>query len=59
MADLIRMGGIASIPKDRLDTPSSGSEDEAGIGAVDLADLAHELDQDEFDGPMLINGRYF
>lgn len=50
------MGGIVSIPKDRMDTPSSGSEDEAGIGAVDLSDLAHELDQDEFDGPMMING---
>lgn len=50
------MGGIVSIPKDRMDTPSSGSEDEAGIGAVDLSDLAHELDQDEFDGPILING---
>lgn len=56
MADLIRMGGIVSIPKDRMDTPSSGSEDEAGVGVVDLNDLAQELDQDEFDGPMLING---
>lgn len=56
MADLIRMGGIVSIPKDRMDTPSSGSEDEGGIG-VDLADLAQELDQDEFDGPILINGK--
>lgn len=56
MADLIRMGGIVSIPKDRMDTPSSGSEDEGGIG-VDLTDLAQELDQDEFDGPILINGK--
>lgn len=55
MADLIRMGGIVGITKDRMDTPSSGSEDEGGVG-VDLADLAQELDHDEFDGPMLING---
>lgn len=54
MADLIRMGGIINIPKDRMDTPSS--EDEGGVG-VDLGDLAQELDQDEFDGPMLINGK--
>lgn len=53
MADLIRMGGIVSIPKDRMDTPSS--EDEGGVG-VDMGDLAHELDQDEFDGPIHING---
>lgn len=57
MADLIRMGGIVGITKDRMDTPSSGSEDEGGVG-VDLADLAQELDQDEFDGPLLINGAY-
>lgn len=58
MADLIRMGGLVGIPvpKDRMDTPSSGSEDEGGVG-VDLADLAQELDHDEFDGPMLINGK--
>lgn len=54
MADLIRMGGIVGIPKDRLGSPSSGSED-GGVG-VDLADLAHELDADEFDGPLLVNG---
>lgn len=51
------MGGIVSIPKDRMDTPSSGSDDEGGVG-VDLGDLAQELDQDEFDGPLLINGKY-
>lgn len=52
------MGGLVGIPvpKDRMDTPSSGSEDEGGVG-VDLADLAQELDHDEFDGPMLINGK--
>lgn len=54
MADLIRMGGVVGIPKDRLGSPSSGSDDE-GVG-VDLADLAHELDADEFDGPLLVNG---
>lgn len=53
MADLIRMGGIVSIPKDRMDTPSSeGSDDDGGVG-VNLGDLAQELDQDEFDGPIL------
>lgn len=52
------MGGIVGITKDRMDTPSSGSDDEGGVG-VDLADLAQELDQDEFDGPLLINGSYF
>lgn len=51
------MGGIVGITKDRMDTPSSGSDDEGGVG-VDLADLAQELDQDEFDGPLLINGAY-
>lgn len=56
MADLIRMGGIVGIPKDRLGSPSSGSDD-GGVG-VDLADLAHELDVDEFDGPLLVNGAY-
>lgn len=57
MAELMRMGGIVSIPKDRLGSPSSGSED--GGAAVDLAELAQELDQDEFDGPPLINGKKF
>lgn len=56
MADLIRMGGIVSIPKDRMDTPSSGSDDDGGVG-VDMGDLAQELDQDEFDGPIL-NGKW-
>lgn len=56
MADLIRMGGIVSIPKDRLGSPSSGSDD--GGVAVDLADLAQELDADEFDGPLLMNGKF-
>lgn len=58
MADLIRMGGIVSIPKDRMDTPSSdGSEDEGAAGAI--GDLVPEIDQDEFDGPMMVNGKVF
>ena len=28
----------------------------AAAGGIDLGDLAQELDQDEFDGPNLING---
>lgn len=59
MAELMRMGGIVSIPKDRIGSPSSGSEEDGGGGGgcgVDLAELAQELDQDEFDGPPLING---
>lgn len=56
MADLIRMGGIVSIPKDRMDTPSSdGSDDEGAVGAI--GDLAPEIDQDEFDGPIMMNGK--
>lgn len=55
MADLIRMGGIVGIPKDRMNSPSSESEDEGNV-AIDMADLAHDLDQDEFDGPTLVNG---
>lgn len=58
MADLIRMGGIMSIPKDRLGSPASSGSDDGGI-AVDMADLAHELDADEFDGPLMINGKSF
>lgn len=55
MADHIRMGGL--VAKDRMDTPSSGSDDEGGVGVVDLAHLPPELDQDEFDGPLHINGK--
>lgn len=56
MADLIRMGGIVSIPKDRMDTPSSdGSDDEGTVGAI--GDLPPEIDQDEFDGPIMMNGK--
>lgn len=56
MADLIRIGAHMGMQKDRMGSPSSGSED--GGAAIDLADLAHELDQDEFDGPPLIGGKY-
>ena len=49
MADLIR------IQKDKLDSPS-GSEDGGGI---DFGDLEQELDQDEFDGAAMVNGKLF
>ncbi|XP_026463003.1 ras GTPase-activating protein 1 [Ctenocephalides felis] len=54
MADLIRMmpGGMGAIPKDKLGSPSTGSDDGGGI---DLADLAVELEPDELDGPS-VNG---
>lgn len=48
MAELIRM------QRDKLGSPSTGSED--GGGGIDLADLAPELDHDEFDGPATLNG---
>lgn len=46
-----RMGGV--IQKDKLGSPSTGSEDGGG---VDLAELVQELDHDEFDGPTILNG---
>lgn len=46
------MGGLIGLQKDKLDSPSTGSED----GGVDLAELVQELDQDEFDGPPILNG---
>lgn len=56
MADLIRVGGssMMTTQKDKLGSPSTGSED--GGGGVDLAELAQELDHDEFDGQVLANG---
>lgn len=54
MADLLRMGGVMGIQKDKLGSPSTGSEDGGGI---DLAELVQELDHDEFDGPALPNGK--
>lgn len=50
------MGGLVPIPKDRMDTPSSGSDDEGEVGVVDLTHFPTELDQDEFDGPIHMNG---
>lgn len=41
------------IQKDKLGSPSTGSEDGGG---VDLAELVQELDHDEFDGPTIFNG---
>lgn len=53
MADLIRMG--FGIQKDKLGSPSTGSEDGGGL---DLGELVQELDQDEFDGPLMPNGNF-
>lgn len=47
------MGGVVGIQKDKLGSPSTGSEDGGG---VDLAELVQELDHDEFDGPTVMNG---
>lgn len=57
MADLIRMGGVVGIPKDRLGSPPSSGSEDGGVG-VDLSDLAQELDQDEFDGSALCKGNF-
>lgn len=58
MADMMRMSGsggaIGGFQRDKLGSPSTGSEDGGGI---DLGDIAQELDQDEFDGPTTLNGR--
>lgn len=57
MADMMRMSGsgaLGGFQRDKLGSPSTGSEDGGGI---DLGDMAQELDQDEFDGPVAFNGR--
>ncbi|XP_055694825.1 ras GTPase-activating protein 1 [Lutzomyia longipalpis] len=51
MAELLR--GLMSTHKDKLGSPSTGSEDGGGM---EMGDLAQELEQDEFDAPMLANG---
>uniref|UniRef100_A0A034VMS3 Ras GTPase-activating protein 1 n=2 Tax=Bactrocera dorsalis TaxID=27457 RepID=A0A034VMS3_BACDO len=67
MADLIRLGNVdAAIHKDKLGSPTGGLDDgnlaAFGInalmatGGIDMGDLAQELDQDEFDGPNMLNG---
>lgn len=58
MGDMMRLsssGGAlgGGFHRDKLGSPSTGSEDGGGI---DLADIAQELDQDEFDGPATLNG---
>lgn len=59
MAELLRLTNIPGIQKDKLGSPSTGSED-GGNGALDLAESNRELaDQDEFDGPALPNGKKF
>lgn len=40
-------GGAMGIQRDKLGSPSTGSEDG---GCMDLAEIAQELDHDEFDG---------
>lgn len=67
MADLIRLGNVdAAIHKDKLGSPTvcldDGNLAAFGIsalmatGGIDMGDLAQELDQDEFDGPNMLNG---
>lgn len=57
MAELrISGGGAMGIQRDKLGSPSTGSED--GGGCMDLAEIAQELDQDEFDG-IVPNGKNF
>uniref|UniRef100_A0A182J5D4 Uncharacterized protein n=1 Tax=Anopheles atroparvus TaxID=41427 RepID=A0A182J5D4_ANOAO len=60
MADMMRLsssGGAlgGGFHRDKLGSPSTGSED-GGAGCIDLAEIAQELDQDEFDGPTTLNG---
>uniref|UniRef100_A0A182VZT1 Ras GTPase-activating protein 1 n=1 Tax=Anopheles minimus TaxID=112268 RepID=A0A182VZT1_9DIPT len=60
MGDMMRLsssGGAlgGGFHRDKLGSPSTGSEDGGGI---DLADIAQELDQDEFDGPATLNGAF-
>lgn len=54
MADQIRMG--FAIQKDKLGSPSTGSEDGGGL---DLGEPLQEFDPDETDGPMMPNGNVF
>lgn len=72
MADLIRLSNIPGagvMQKDKLGSPSTGSEDGGNNGAVggasatgvglDVAESVQDLaEQDEFDGPALQNGEY-
>lgn len=57
MAELLRLNSIPGIQKDKLGSPSTGSEDGGNCG-LDMAEAGNkELpDQDEFDGPALPNG---
>lgn len=64
MAEIIRMGGgnngsssSSGIQRDKLNSPSTGSEDGGGgVGGIDLTELTQDIDQDEFDGPIIANG---
>ncbi|XP_043067322.1 ras GTPase-activating protein 1 isoform X9 [Drosophila bipectinata] len=69
MADLMQLNSIEVIQKDTPDSPTECSDDGnlttlgriggLGVGAtgvMDLTDLGQELDQDEFDGPHMLNG---
>ncbi|EDW26066.1 GL19998 [Drosophila persimilis] len=67
MADLMRLSNVdVVIQKEKLGSPTGCSDDcnmasLAGLGVmvasggIDLTDMAQELDQDEFEGPHLLN----
>lgn len=71
MAELLRLSNIPGagvIQKDKLGSPSTGSEDGGNNGAVggvaannslDVAESTQDLagEQDEFDGPAMAYGR--
>lgn len=68
MADLMHLGNVDVVIQDQPGSPTddgnlaqlggmSGLGVMMGGGGIDLADLAQELDQDEFDGPHMLNGK--
>lgn len=57
MAELLRLHSIPGIQKDKLGSPSTGSEDGGNGTCLDMVEMGKDLaDQDEFDGPAMPNG---